>query len=277
MTTAAAPLLLSTAASVDLGAALASLQNDGFARLGVQVAPETLTLLRERADALMLARVPNEAFFFQRDSPTGDYEDLTYGRGFEGPSLEYRKVERLELDPLFAALIASPLHERVARALTDGPITLYRATLFTKPAGGGSDLPFHQDDGLFWGIDRAPLVQIWCALDDAPLDGGCLEIVPGTHRDGLARPMGGVVPRNLVEASGAEARAVAVPARAGEVVLLHNHVWHRSRRSAIGAVRRAFTACYLEGETRCVRKRRAPRTFALIFPGGSVDRASGCG
>ena len=265
------------AETIDLTAPLASLRADGFARLGVRIAPDALALLRERADALMLARVPNEAFFFQRDSPSGAYEDLAYGRGFEGPGLDYRKVERLELDPLFGALIANALYRRVVRALTDGPVTLYRGTLFTKPAGGGSDLPFHQDDGLFWGIDRPPLVQIWCALDDAPLSGGCLEIVPGSHLGGLARPMGGVVPRNFVEDADAAARAVAIPAVAGEVVLLHNHVWHRSQRSATGAVRRAFTACYLEGATRCVRKRRAPRTFALIFPGAGVDRATGSG
>ena len=271
------PVLVPGAEGLDLAAPLASLRAHGFARLGAVVAKEMLAALRERADAIMLAKLPNERFFFQRDAPSGAYEDLEYGRGFLGPGLDYRKIERLELDPLFARLVENPLYERVTRALTPEPVTLYRATLFTKPAGGGSHLPWHQDDGLFWGIDRPPLVQIWCALDDAPLGGGCLEIVPGSHLGGLARPIGGVVPPHLLEAASAEARAVAVPAEAGDVVLIHNHVWHRSRRSETGAVRRGFTACYLEARTRCMRKRRAPRTFPLIFPGAGVDRAAGSG
>ena len=57
-----------------------------------------------------------------------------------------------------------------------------------------------------------------------PRDGGCLEVVPGSHRWGLATALGGVVPPDQVAARGAEALAVALPVEAGEVVLLHNYV-----------------------------------------------------
>ena len=65
-----------------------------------------------------------------------------------------------------------------------------------------TDLPWHQDGGNFWGLDRDPVLQIWTALDDAPLDGGCVEVVAGTHLAGLATPLGGVVPKDHVERGG---------------------------------------------------------------------------
>jgi hypothetical protein len=68
-----------------------------------------------------------------------------------------------------------------------------------------------------------------------------------------------------VRAADAERRAVVVPALAGEVVVLDNRVWHRSGRAESGGRRRAFSACYMSGATRCLRKRRAPRSFFRVF------------
>ena len=139
----------------------------------------------------------------------------------------------------------------------------------SKHARGGTVLPWHQDGGKFWGVDCDPELQIWTALDDAPVEAGCVEVVPGSHRAGLATPIGGVVPRNVVDASGAERSVVAVPARAGEAILIHNHAWHRSGVNATGAPRRALSVCYMPASTRCLRKRRAPRQFHRVFTRGA--------
>ena len=95
---------------------------------------------------------------------------------------------------------------------------------------------------------------------------GCTETrLVGTHHAGLVRPIGGVVPIATALAADAETRAVALPAKAGEVILIHNHMWHRSRRSTSGQARRALTVCYLPAATRCTRTKRAPREFARVF------------
>ena len=143
------------------------------------VSPET-PLKRIMTADLMSARVRHEGLFFQRDSATGRYEDLIFGKGWQGPSQEYRKIEKLEIDPVFRAFIANPLHERIARALIDGPIALYRAVLFTKSARGGTALPWHQDGGIFWGISPAPFLQIWTAIDDCPA--GAAELLKANSR-----------------------------------------------------------------------------------------------
>jgi len=73
------------------------------------------------------------------------------------------------------------------------------------------------------------------------------------------------VPAPLALARDAEAGAVAVPARAGEAMLIHNHLWHRSGVNGTPAPRRAFTVCYMAAETRCLRRKRAPRSFVRVF------------
>ena len=256
-------------------AALAHLAEHGWARLGRVAGDDALAALRGRADDLMLGRLRVDGLFFQPDSPTGDYGDLAFGRGWIGPSLDYRKLEKLELDDRFRALVAAPLFEQISRAAIPGDIAIYRAALFAKAAGGGTELPWHQDGGRFWGLDRDPTLQIWLALDDAPVESGCVEVLPGSHQGGLATPDGGNVPAALVAAARAEQRALALPAVAGEVLLLHNHTWHRSRRNATGRARRAVTICYMSADTRCLRTRRAPRVFHRPFAGLRAPLVSG--
>jgi hypothetical protein len=249
----------------DVDSALAHYAEHGYARLGVLLDDAGLDALRERADDLMLGRVSYPGLFFQLDAPTGRYEDAPLGLGWQGPSLNYRKLEKLELDPRFRAWLENPLFERIARAVIPGDIVLYRAILFHKGQAGGSNLPWHQDGGKLWGLTQEPELQLWTALDDAPEDGGCLEVVPGSHRGGLVTPLGGVIPPDRVAAVQAEAHRILLPARAGEVILVHNHLWHRSGPSHTGQRRRAFSVCYMSAQIRCVRKKKAPRVFTPVF------------
>jgi ectoine hydroxylase-related dioxygenase (phytanoyl-CoA dioxygenase family) len=201
--------------------------------------------------------------FFQLDATTGRYEDAPLGLGWQGPSLAYRKLEKLELDERFRAWMSNPLFERIARArIPSDDVVLYRAILFNKGPGGGSDIPWHQDGGKLWGLSADPELQIWTALHHAPEGGGCIEVVPGTHKRGLASPLGGVVPAEQTT----NVSPVALPVQAGDALLIHNYVWHRSGRGRTDQQRLAFSACFMSGATKCLRKRKAPRVFPVIFP-----------
>jgi ectoine hydroxylase-related dioxygenase (phytanoyl-CoA dioxygenase family) len=254
------------ALDIDIAPIVEQFITHGYARVGHVADDEILEALRQRTDDLMMGRVVHEGMFFQHDSETGRYDDLPYGKGWQGPSLNYRKLEKLELDPLFLEWIRNPLFERIARAILPGAITLYRAAIFNKGARGGSDLPWHQDGGKFWGVDRDPQLQIWTALDDTPFEAGAVEVLPDTHRPGLVTPPGGVVPQERVDAQYAAKDIIALPARAGESLLIHNLVWHRSGRNHSGHPRRAITACYMDGTTKCLRKKHAPRRFFEVWP-----------
>ncbi len=259
-------LLVRGAEELDLSEPLRHFERHGWARLGRVMSDEGLKLLRERAEDLMLGRVTWPGMFFQMDSPTGRHEDAPLGLGWQGPSLGYRKLEKLELDPRFLEWLRNPLYERVARARIEGPVALYRCILFNKAAPGGSDIPWHQDGGRLWGLSEDPHLQLWTALDDAPLDGGCLEVVSGSHAWGLATSLGGVVPQDRVEEKQAEANALALPAVAGETILVHNMLWHRSKRTRTGKRRLGLSVCFMSAATRCLRKKRAPRQFFPAFP-----------
>jgi phytanoyl-CoA hydroxylase len=250
---------------MNVDAVVAAYRERGYAHVPDVVPRATLEALRERADDLMHGRVVHEGLFFQLDTTSGVYDDLEFGHGWQGPSDNYRKIEKLERDPLFRAWLENPGFERIVRAVVPGDVAIYRAILMTKAATGGTVLPWHQDAGKFWGLDRDPPIQMWTALDDAPEDGGCVEVLPGSHAAGLATPLGGLVPPVHVAEAQADRRAVKVPARAGDVIVLHNLVWHRSGTNQTGRTRRAFSVCYMSAETRCTRKKRAPRAFTRVF------------
>jgi len=76
------------------------------------------------------------------------------------------------------------------RAVLGDEVAIYRATLFGKSARGGTNLPWHQDGGSFWGLDRDPRLQVWTALDDAPIEIETALPAPPphvtVHREGAA-------------------------------------------------------------------------------------------
>ncbi len=256
----------------EVQAALAHWRSQGWARLPGVASEQTLRTLRARADDIVAGRLGADALFFQPDTPTGRYEDLRFGHGYGGPDRAYRKIEKLERIPAFRQWLENPLFGDIVQSVVEpsatGPaVRLYRATIFWKAARVGSDLPFHQDGGRFWGLDRDPAIQIWTALDDATVDAGCLVVLPGSHHAGLATPLGGIVPAEHVAAADAARHERPVPARAGDVLLIHNYLWHRSGPNRTDQPRRAFTTAYLDGATRCRRKKRAPRVFLPLFTG----------
>lgn len=258
----------------DVAAALAHQAAHGWARLGPAAPPATIAALRARADAIMAGQTPRDGVFFQHDAPTGAYQDLRFGDGWIGPSPAYRKIEGLERDPVFLAWIGGDVARAIAGAAIDGPVAIARAVLWTKAAArardaggaiaGGTELPWHQDGGRFWGLSAQPTLTVWTALDDAPVESGCVEVIPGTHHGGLATAEGGTIPDELTAPRLAE--VVALPARAGDVLLLHNLVWHRSRRNATAHPRRALSVCYMSAAITCTRKKRSPRTFTRPWP-----------
>lgn len=252
--------------ALELAPALAALATDGWARVGRRFDAAALAGLRARLDAIMDGVAPRDGLFFQHDAASGAYEDLALGRGWIGPSRAYRKLEGLERDPVVRAWLDDPRLAQLAHAVIGPAVALARAVVWTKAARGdagpgGTELPWHQDGGPFWGLSAQPPLTIWIALDDAPIASGCVELIPGSHRGGLATPAGGVIPAALVDA----ARAVPVPAVAGEVLLLDPLVWHRSGRNHTAAPRRALTLVLMPASTRCTRTRKAPRQFVRLY------------
>jgi hypothetical protein len=63
-----------------------------------------------------------------------------------------------------------------------GPdVILWGAHVFCKPAGGGLEIPWHQD-GQYWPIRPLATCTVWIALDDSTAENGCMRYIPGSHR-----------------------------------------------------------------------------------------------
>ena len=55
-------------------------------------------------------------------------------------------------------------------------------SLFAKPAGTGRKVPWHQD-GEYWPLKPLSTCTVWIAIDDSHQDNGCLNVIPGSHKN----------------------------------------------------------------------------------------------
>jgi len=225
----------------------------GVVRLGRVVDDDELAALRGRIDDIMLGRVRYEGMMMQLDSDSGRYDDMpAQTPGFKGATLAYRKIEQLELDPIFRRYLQGPLIRSIATRLIGPEVAIYRSMFMNKPAGKGTVLPWHQDGGRIWRLTGQPLITLWLALDPATRANGCVRIVPGSHRLGLLSEYGHTI--------SADQQRVHCPLEAcedlilepGELVLLHNLVLHASDINTSGQPRRAFSACLMDAAIRCI-------------------------
>ena len=104
--------------------------------------------------------------------------------GWKGRSRAYRKVGEaqagLEVDPVFSAWMRGAALRAIAERVygPHAPVAVYRAMAMCKPAGdagGGTALPWHQDGGAWWALDRDPLVFVWLALTRATAANGAVK------------------------------------------------------------------------------------------------------
>lgn len=140
--------------------------------------------------------------------------------------------------------------------------------VMNKPAGRGTVLPWHQDGGDVWALDRDPLVTVWVALDPATRANGCVEVVRGTHRLGLLSQRGSTLSEADARRHCPAERVEPLEVEPGHGVLIHNWLIHRSGTNPSAVPRRAFTACYADGRTRSVL---AGDRFPMVF-GSLPDR-----
>lgn len=228
---------------------------DGFIRLGQVLEPEELAGLQGRIDDIMMGRadVDYESMMMQLDSETGRYGDAgKQSKGHKGATLNYRKIEQLEFDPLFLSYMQKPVFREVCARVYGGhiPISSYRAMFMNKPANRGTFLPWHQDR---WNnLDRDPLITVWTALDPATVENGCVQVIRGSHRWGVINPShpGGFLETEQAERFVRKEEVIYCEMKPGEAMLLHNWLLHSSDRNSSAISRRAFSVCYMDARTR---------------------------
>lgn len=141
----------------------------------------------------------------------------------------------------------------VAGVVSPG-IGLHSSKLVTKMPGSDEVCHWHQDESYYLesgepGMRSAVRMSIWLPLQDVTTDNGCLWVVPGSHRDGVAshREVGdGHCRRKIIRSDYADEHAVPLLLDAGDVVLFSGFLWHHSRGNQTEQVRRALIVSYQE-------------------------------
>lgn len=242
-------------------------EEQGYLLLGCLLSDAELHGLRERITEIMLGRVRYDGMFFQLDKHMGEYEDVDKSNtNFAGPSLNYRKVKDLEFDDRFLTFIQNEVFRDLAERYVGEAVACMRAMVMNKPARSGGVLPYHQDISDQWAMTAPPVLTIWTALDDATPENGCLEIVPRSHLHGRIGSGHMITPQEQARHAPAGS-SLLVELKAGESIVFHNALLHRSGSNSTDDPRRAFTVCFMSGTTRHLKSGRA---YPLIFGPGAL-------
>jgi len=117
---------------------------------------------------------------------------------------------------LFSRLLVEPrFTDRIADLIGEN-IQLHHTKLFIKPPEKGAPFPMHQDHPYF-PHERDTMMAAIIHFDDAPLEKGCVRVVPGSHKLGPLDHLneGG---HHLPVERFPVAEATPLPARAGDVL-----------------------------------------------------------
>ena len=246
---------------------------NGYVRIGQVATDAEFERLQQRMDDIMLGKAPldYDKIMMQLDREPGKNAPGPQSRGHKGATLLYRKIQNLELDPYFLAYLQKPIFQEVCTKIygESTPVNCFRAMFMNKPAKEGTYLVWHQD--RWTDLDRDPKITIYTALDPATIANGCVHIIPGSHSDLINPSHGsGFLTQEQIDDIVANSTPEPLELKAGEVVLLHNWLLHSSGTNGTDIPRRAFSVCYMHGET----KSRHGSTFTRVFGDGAISIAN---
>src|SRR5258706_1337627 len=131
-----------------------------------------------------------------------------------------------------------------------GPdLIMWGSQVFSKPAGDGQAIPWHQD-GQYWPMRPLATVTVWIAVDAATRANGCLRVIPGSHRLGLLDHVSSddqslALNQRLAEGAFDDADAVDVELEPGQVSLHDSMLIHGSNANPSGRRRCGYAVRYM--------------------------------
>ncbi len=155
-----------------------------------------------------------------------------------------------DLDPVYSAFSHSGKMEAAARGIGFETPLLLQSMAIMKPPSIGGEVTCHQDS-TFLKTEPETCVGFWLAIDEATLENGCMEFIPGEHKAPLRqlfrrKPGGGTEMIRLSDAPYPEERRVAAPANVGDLVVFSGRAPHMSRANRSDRPRMAYTLHMIE-------------------------------
>ena len=88
----------------------------------------------------------------------------------------------VEHETRLRAMAYHPALLAVLRTLLGDDPVLCQDMALLKPPGRGREKPWHQDLAYFNYAGGTRVVGVWIALDEATVENGCMQLLPGQHR-----------------------------------------------------------------------------------------------
>lgn len=199
-----------------------------------------------RSDEYFLDSGDKVRFFFEEEAFAPD------GSLKQAKSRSINKIGHAlhRIDPVFREFSERPGLAAMARDLGMAHPRCIQSMYIFKQPGIGGEVTCHQD-GTFLYTEPMSVTGFWFALEDATLENGCLEAIPGGHRLGLRKRFvrdgaGGTRFETLDDSPWPEEGRVALEVGAGTLVILHGLLPHLSRANRSPKSRHAYTLHFID-------------------------------
>jgi phytanoyl-CoA hydroxylase len=133
-----------------------------------------------------------------------------------------------------------PVFRDIAHDTLGPGARLYWDQAVYKKPGNPEEFPWHQDNGYTF-TEPQQYLTCWVPLNDATLENGCPWVAPGLHRMGTL--LHELTPLGL-ECLKQPAEVVAVPAKAGDVVVFSSLTPHRTGPNLTAETRKSYILQY---------------------------------
>lgn len=183
----------------------------------------------------------------------------------------------VQIEPRLAAAGYSPRVISLVDQLLGADHRMIQDMALLKPPFHGSEKPWHQDNAYFDWTPLGGIMGIWIALDEATVENGCMQVIPGSH---LAGPTPHFHERDcqIADERVGVNQAVVIPLKPGGALFFSGLIHHGTPPNISGDRRRALQFHYAAANCRNL-------TFAehaeLFSEGGAyagcrkIDPASG--
>jgi hypothetical protein len=158
----------------------------------------------------------------------------------------------------------------VAEQLIGPNIKGATSQLTFKMRGNTQSFGWHQDNG-YGQLDPANAISTLTALDDADEENGCLSIIPGSHHQGQIDVTDRLTAESKAAGSDLSVEvskpddAIPLSMNAGDAIVLHCHVLHRSEGNrSTTRDRRILFMRYADADAVEVYNERRPRLGPLL-------------
>ncbi|MGI9237023.1 MAG: phytanoyl-CoA dioxygenase family protein [Woeseiaceae bacterium] len=155
-----------------------------------------------------------------------------------------------DLDSVFDAFSRTPKLANTVQSLNyDDPVILQSMYIFKPPRIGG-EVYCHQDSTFLY-TEPESCIGFWFALEDATIENGCMQFIPGAHKGPLKElhyrgSDGKMTFKTLDETPWPQDATVAAEAKAGTLVIFDGRAPHLSAPNLSEKSRHAYTLHVIE-------------------------------